>query len=122
MTGTGPAPAWSGRRPRVFARGCVSPDGAAAGSGFLPLAISTVNGSPLLRAPVVILTSSRPASARRRARRWSLKPERLVAEAVTNPYLGVFAQIEHQHATARHEDADRLTHRHDRVVGVVQRL
>ena len=30
MTGTGPAPAWSGRRPALFARGCVSLTGAAA--------------------------------------------------------------------------------------------
>ena len=52
---------------------------------FAPLAISTVNGSPVLRAPTPTLTSVRPASVEQRRQLASSKPERADRRAARAP-------------------------------------
>ena len=91
-------------------------------AGLVPDAISTVNGSPALRAPTPTLTSRRPAAASMRFSSSSSKPsDRSPSLARTHSSL-VLAQIEHQHAAAGHRDPRRLGDGARRVVRVVQRL
>ena len=73
-------------------------------------AISTVNGSPALRAPTPTRTSRSPAASACACSSSSLKPERPIAELGADPLLVVLAQIEHQHAAARHRDPRRFGH------------
>ena len=86
-------------------------------------AISTVNGSPTLRAPTptrgVAQAGVRQHGAGARS---SLNPRRRSPSLVADPLFAMLAQIEHQHAAARHGDARRFGDRARRVRGVVQRL
>ena len=76
-------------------------------AGRVPLAISTVNGSPVRRAPTVTLTSVKPA-AFEQPRQFAVGEARpAIAEPLAHPVLIVLAQIEHQHAAAGDQDPER---------------
>ena len=80
-------------------------------AGFVPLATSTVNGSPVRRAPTVTLTSVSPAPSSIAASSLVREPEPSIAEPIAHPALVVLAQVEHQHAAAGHEMRDGFGHR-----------
>ena len=89
---------------------------------LVPDAISTVNGSPALRAPTPTLTSASPAAASIRLQLVVGEAEPAIAELGAHPLLVVRAQIEQQHAAAGRRDARRFGDRARRIVRVVQRL
>ena len=83
--------------------------------GFVPDAMSTVNGSPALRAPTPTRTSRSPAPSACRSSSSSPKPETPIAELGAHPFLAVRPQIEDEHAPAGRRDPRRLGDRARRI-------
>ena len=91
-------------------------------SGFTPDAMSTVNGSPERRAPVVTLMSIRPAFVKISFNPAGEKPSHRSPRRSRTQDCSVLPQIEHESAAARRENTNGLSHHARRIFGMMQRL
>ena len=89
---------------------------------LVPAAISTVNGSPVRRAPTRTIVLVNPASCNRPASARLAEAEPAIAELRLHPGFFVLTQIQHKQPAAGPQNARGFGERALRMLGVMKRL